>query len=40
MLRHGLQEMAGVRLHTPGMRDAKPDRSALEERYAQFRAPG
>ncbi len=37
MLRHGLQEMAGVRLLLPRQRDARPDRAALEERYETFR---
>jgi putative restriction endonuclease len=37
MLRHGLQEMAGVRLVAPRARAAQPDRSALEERYEEFR---
>lgn len=37
MLRHGLQEMQGVPLLVPRRRDARPDRAALEERYATFR---
>jgi putative restriction endonuclease len=37
MLRHGLQEMAGVRILLPQARDARPDRDALEERYEGFR---
>jgi putative restriction endonuclease len=37
MLRHGLQEMAGARLVVPRTRAARPDRSALEERYEEFR---
>jgi putative restriction endonuclease len=40
MLRHGLQDMAGVRLHVPRARDAQPDPLRLEERYAEFRAAG
>ena len=40
MLRHGLQEMAGVRLLVPRTRDAQPDKTRLEERYEQFRAAG
>lgn len=40
MLRHGLQEMAGVRLLVPRARDAQPDTTRLEERYEQFRAAG
>lgn len=40
MLRHGLQEMAGVRLLVPRPRDAQPDKARLEERYEQFRAAG
>ncbi len=38
MLRHGLQEMRGVRIRVPRAVAAKPDPSRLEERYAQFRA--
>ena len=37
MLRHGLQEMAGVRLMAPRRRNTRPDRAALEERYEMFR---
>jgi putative restriction endonuclease len=37
MLRHGLQEMAGHRLSAPRQRDARPDVTALEERYETFR---
>lgn len=37
MLRHGLQEMAGVTVCAPTRRDARPDRARLEERYEQFR---
>lgn len=40
MLRHGLQEMAGVRLVLPRIRAARPDRTRLEIRYEQFRAAG
>jgi putative restriction endonuclease len=40
MLRHGLQEMNGVRLTVPRARDAQPDRARLEERYEEFRAAG
>jgi putative restriction endonuclease len=40
MLRHGLQEMAGLRLTTPRERALQPDPSRLEERYAEFRAAG
>ena len=40
MLRHGLQEMAGVRLTIPRSRDAQPDRGRLDERYAEFRLAG
>lgn len=39
MLRHGLQEMNGVRLFAPRRRDARPDPMALEERYEAFRHP-
>ncbi|MBS2962451.1 HNH endonuclease [Actinocrinis puniceicyclus] len=38
MLRHGLQEMAGVRLEVPRSRVQRPDPSAIEERYTQFTA--
>lgn len=40
MLRHGLQEMSGVRIVVPRARDAQPDKDRLEERYAEFRAAG
>jgi putative restriction endonuclease len=40
MLRHGLQEMAGVHLITPAKRAAQPDRERLEERYKSFRLAG
>lgn len=40
MLRHGLQEMAGVRLLVPRTRGARPDAARLEERYEQFRDAG
>lgn len=40
MLRHGLQEMAGVRLLVPRRADAQPDRDRLGERYLEFRAVG
>jgi putative restriction endonuclease len=40
MLQHGLQEMAGVRLHVPRSPHARPDPDSLEERYEQFRAAG
>ena len=39
MLRHGLQEMAGVRLLVPRSRTARPDSELLEERYEIFRRP-
>jgi putative restriction endonuclease len=38
MLRHGLQEMAGVGLAVPRAHAEKPDVSALEERYGEFLA--
>jgi putative restriction endonuclease len=38
MLRHGLQEMAGVQLLVPRERTAQPDPERLELRYEQFRA--
>lgn len=38
MLRHGLQEMAGVRLAVPAARADRPHPEALESRYAQFLA--
>jgi putative restriction endonuclease len=40
MLRHGLQEMAGVHLLVPRSRSARPDRTRLEERYVSFREAG
>jgi len=40
MLRHGLQEMAGVHLIVPRRRDARPDTTRLEERYEEFRRAG
>ncbi|MEP6462585.1 MAG: hypothetical protein ABJC62_04055 [Frankiaceae bacterium] len=40
MLRHGLQEMAGVRLRVPRRSDAQPDRDRLGERYLELRAAG
>lgn len=36
MLRHGLQEMAGVRLTVPRRQLEKPNHDAVEERYAEF----
>src|SRR5438270_5954120 len=36
MLRHGLQEMAGVRLTVPRRQIEKPNGEAVEERYAEF----
>jgi putative restriction endonuclease len=38
MLRHGLQEMSGVRLIIPTRRAAQPDPQRLEVRYERFRA--
>lgn len=40
MLRHGLQDMDGVRLLVPRRRDARPDRDRLGERYLEFRDAG
>ncbi|HLZ37363.1 MAG TPA: HNH endonuclease [Mycobacteriales bacterium] len=40
MLRHGLQEMDGVRLLVPRSRREQPDHDRLEERYTVFRAAG
>jgi putative restriction endonuclease len=40
MLKHGLQEMAGVQILIPRSRDAQPDRVRLEERYEEFRSAG
>lgn len=37
MLKHGLQEMHGVRILVPSRRDLKPDQTALERRYEEFR---
>lgn len=36
MLRHGLQEMNGIKLHVPRRIESQPNRDALEERYEQF----
>ena len=38
MLRHGLQEMHGTRIHTPHSPRDRPDRDRLEQRYALFRS--
>jgi putative restriction endonuclease len=40
MLRHGLQEMEGVRLVVPRSRHDQPDRTRLLERYESFRRAG
>jgi putative restriction endonuclease len=40
MLRHGLQEMSGIRIFVPRSRYAQPDKERLEERYDEFRAAG
>lgn len=40
MLRHGLQEMAGVSITRPRRFAWWPDPARLEERYAEFRAAG
>lgn len=40
MLRHGLQEMSGVRILVPRAREAQPDKQRLEERFEEFRAVG
>ena len=40
MLRHGLQDMKGIRLTVPRARESQPDRDRLEERWAGFRAAG
>lgn len=37
MLRHGLQEMQGVRLHLPEAARARPDPARLQERWEEFR---
>ncbi|MFS8499958.1 MAG: hypothetical protein FWJ70_17365 [Micromonosporaceae bacterium] len=36
MLRHGLQEMHGTRIHLPRSPDDRPDRDRLEMRYQEF----
>jgi putative restriction endonuclease len=36
MLKHGLQEMHGAKIHVPRSARLKPNRRALEERYEQF----
>lgn len=38
MLKHGLQEMAGLRLHVPMVERLRPERKYLEERFGRFRA--
>jgi putative restriction endonuclease len=38
MLRHGIQEMAGITVASPRGKDSRPDRLRLEERYEAFRA--
>ncbi len=40
MLRHGIQEMAGVELTVPRQRSSRPNRTNLERRYEEFRAAG
>jgi len=40
MLRHGLQQMHGSRLHVPRQEELRPRREFLEERYALFRKAG
>lgn len=40
MLRHGLQDMNGVRLIVPRARSSQPDKERLEERWDAFRAAG
>lgn len=37
MLRHGLQEMNGLRVTVPASPRSRPDRARLEQRYAEFR---
>lgn len=36
MLKHGLQEMHGTKIHVPRSARLKPNKQALEERYEQF----
>jgi putative restriction endonuclease len=38
MLRHGIQEMHGVRLTVPHQRSARPDPERLDQRYEEFLA--
>lgn len=38
MLKHGLQEMNGVRISVPRDRTLQPNADSLEERYKEFRA--
>jgi putative restriction endonuclease len=40
MLRYGLQEIAGQKLHVPASRGERPQTALLEERYALFRRTG
>lgn len=37
MLRHGLQEMHGTKLHVPQLARLQPDTMSLEQRYQEFR---
>lgn len=37
MLKHGLQEMHGVRIYLPRKQEDKPNQDALSERYNRFK---
>ena len=40
MLRHGLQQLHGAKIHVPRPEDKRPSPEALERRYEEFRAAG
>jgi putative restriction endonuclease len=40
MLKHGIQEMDGIPLNLPKRRIDRPNKDAIEQRYADFRAAG
>jgi putative restriction endonuclease len=40
MLKHGLQEMGGVRIEVPAAQRSRPDPDRLAERYEEFKAVG
>lgn len=40
MLRHGLQEISGMKIYVPRGREQQPDRERIEERYRMFKRVG